>query len=321
VPAQPTPPPLISTEDPVPAPPVAELDDVLRGQAQQLNAATPIAGGANPAATPFKAGAASQADRLRAIECMTSAIYYEAGSESIDGQRAVAQVILNRVRHPAYPKTICGVVYQGSRQSTGCQFTFTCDGSLARGVSRAGWVTARRIAEEALSGATFAPVGLATHYHADYVFPHWAPRLIKNASIGAHIFYRWAGAWGQPISFGQSYRGGEPSSEALKNAALAAFQDRSGKERLTELATLGSSGLSAASIDVELAVAKNTLGLNNPRLLDLQKQRVAVGHRSRSAELAAVNAELASAQRTLGARHPRIIALQRQRALLSGSSS
>lgn len=321
VPAQPAPPPDTSATTLAPLAPTADLSEAQREEAQWLNAATPIAGGSNPAAAPFMAAAASQADRQRATECMTSAIYYEAGSESVDGQRAVAQVILNRVRHPAYPKTICGVVYQGSRQSTGCQFTFTCDGSLARGASRAGWMTARRIAEEALSGATFAPVGLATNYHADYVFPRWAPRLIKNASIGAHIFYRWAGVWGQPVSFGQSYRGMEPSSEALKDAALAAFQDRSAKEGLTQLATLESSRLSASSLDVELAVAKDTLGLKNPRLIDLQKQRAAVGHRSRLAELAAVNAELASAQRTLGPRHPRIIALERQRALLSGGSS
>ena len=106
-----------------------------------------------------------------------------------------------------------------------------------------------------------------------------------------------------------------------KSAALAAFQDRSAKGNLTELATLGSSRLTAASIDVELAIAKDALGLKNPRLIDLQKQRAAVSHRSRSVELAAVNAELASAQRTRGARHPRIVALERQRQLLSGRSS
>ncbi|WP_325049124.1 cell wall hydrolase [Tsuneonella amylolytica] len=141
--------------------------------------------------------------RKKAIDCLTAAIYYEAGSESAQGKRAVAQVILNRVRHPAFPMSICGVVYQGSERSTGCQFTFTCDGSLLRQPSRAGWDNARKIAAEALDGHVEPAVGMATHYHANYVVPYWASSLDKITAIGTHLFYRWKGAWGRRNAFTQ----------------------------------------------------------------------------------------------------------------------
>jgi hypothetical protein len=119
-------------------------------------------------------------------------------------------VVLNRVRHPSYPNSVCGVVYQGSERTTGCQFTFTCDGSLLRTPSVSGWARARRVAAEALSGRVFEPVGHATHYHANYVLPYWASSLVKSAVIGTHIFYRWNGGWGQPAAFRQAYAGVEP---------------------------------------------------------------------------------------------------------------
>jgi spore germination cell wall hydrolase CwlJ-like protein len=164
----------------------------------------------------------------RAIECLTQAIYYEAGGEGLDGGRAVAQVVLNRVRHPAYPSSICGVVYQGSDRATGCQFTFTCDGSLARVPSSFLWRQARRIAIEALAGKVYAPVGHATHYHADFVLPYWADSLDKSVTIGRHIFYRLKGSLGSGSTFRQRYAGTEPipppptttevASEAIGNA-------------------------------------------------------------------------------------------------------
>ncbi len=141
--------------------------------------------------------------KRNATDCLTSAIYYEAGNESSQGKRAVAQVILNRVRHPAYPKTLCGVVYQGSERRTGCQFTFTCDGSLARRPARDPWEQARMIAIGAISGAVEPSVGMATHYHANYVLPYWASSLDKVSQIGTHIFYRWKGAWGRRKAFSQ----------------------------------------------------------------------------------------------------------------------
>ena len=159
--------------------------------------------------------------RSQALECLASAVYYEAGNEGPDGERAVAQVVLNRVRHPAFPASVCAVVYQGSTRPTGCQFTFTCDGSLTRRPDAEGWKLAYRVAQAALSGAVYAPVGLATHYHADYVVPYWASSLAKNAIVGAHIFYRWAGGWGQPAAFTDTYAGREPSAAALRTAALS----------------------------------------------------------------------------------------------------
>lgn len=141
-----------------------------------------------------------------AIDCLTSAIYYEAGNESGQGQRAVAQVVLNRARHPAFPKSICGVVYQGSERKTGCQFTFTCDGSLSRQPNRKLWDKARMVAIGAISGAVEPSVGMATHYHANYVLPYWAPSLDKISRIGTHIFYRWKGSWGRRRAFSQIIR-------------------------------------------------------------------------------------------------------------------
>jgi hypothetical protein len=149
-------------------------------------------------------------DRARAEQCLTMAIYYEAATESDDGQRAVAQVVLNRVAHPSYPNTVCGVVFQGSERSTGCQFTFTCDGSLARKPAALWWDRARRVADQALSGAVFAPVGLATNYHTLQVHPAWDNYLIPVVTIGAHRFFRLPGAAGLSSAFRLAYAGGEP---------------------------------------------------------------------------------------------------------------
>ncbi|MDB5699565.1 MAG: cell wall hydrolase [Alphaproteobacteria bacterium] len=164
---------------------------------------------ATPAA-PFAVDEQSNDDRARSLDCLTSAIYYEARSEPEDGQRAVAQVVLNRVRHPAFPSTVCGVVFQGSERRTGCQFSFTCDGSMARRPQPEVWERVRRIAAEALSGSVFAPVGNATHYHTTSILPYWAPYLRKSAIVGAHIFYRWSGNAGEASAFRQRYGGLEP---------------------------------------------------------------------------------------------------------------
>ncbi|HEX8526404.1 cell wall hydrolase [Allosphingosinicella sp.] len=186
--------------------------------AQTLNASIPIAGIPNPAASPFALRFASEGDRMRSLQCLTEAVYYESATEPLDGQRAVAQVILNRLRHPAYPNTVCGVVYQGHERRTGCQFTFTCDGSLGRAPMPALWARAREVAQEALAGSVYRPVGWATHYHANYVVPYWASSLVKSANIGAHIFYRWTGGWGRPNAFSDRYAGIEPSIVRRRSA-------------------------------------------------------------------------------------------------------
>jgi spore germination cell wall hydrolase CwlJ-like protein len=159
------------------------------------------------AAKAFAVGEQWRADPrfFSALDCLTQAIYYEAASEPDSGQRGVAQVVLNRVRHPAFPNTVCGVVYQGSNLPTGCQFTFTCDGSLIRQPSRSGWARARRVALSALSGWVEAPVGLSTHYHADYVVPYWASSLRKVKTVGRHIFYAFGGRGGAAGAFAANY--------------------------------------------------------------------------------------------------------------------
>lgn len=152
----------------------------------------------------------SGVDRTRAAECLTAAVYYEAASEPDQGQRAVAQVVLNRVAHPSYPNTVCGVVYQGSERSTGCQFSFTCDGALARRPNPFFWERARRTAVSALSGYVEPAVGLATHYHTIQIHPYWAPSLNHITTIGAHRFYSFKGKAGQAGTFRFAYAGGEP---------------------------------------------------------------------------------------------------------------
>jgi spore germination cell wall hydrolase CwlJ-like protein len=124
---------------------------------------------------------------------MSMAIAYEAAGQPVAGQEAVGQVILNRLRDPRFPKTVCGVVYQGSERMTGCQFTFTCDGSFRRRLADTTLVTARSIAETVMNGAAPDRVAGATHYHADYVLPYWAASGLRVARIGAHIFYRMPG--------------------------------------------------------------------------------------------------------------------------------
>ncbi len=200
----------------------SQIRDLAPETALQVNAGIPVAGGPNPAAQPFVFGSTSAETRARALECLTSAIYYEAAQEPTDGQRAVAQVVLNRVRHPAFPNSVCGVVYEGSTRNTGCQFTFTCDGSMAYAPMPALWNRARKVAEEALSGRVHAPVGYATHYHANYVVPYWASSLVKTDVEGAHIFYRWSGNWGRPASFTDRWSGLEGNPAALRMAALSA---------------------------------------------------------------------------------------------------
>ncbi len=129
-----------------------------------------------------------------AAQCLALAITYEAGFEPLAGQEAVAQVILNRVRHKAWPDTACGVVWQGSQRRTGCQFTFTCDGSLRRARSPAALAAAQAVAVRVLAGQSIDHVRGATHYHAHYVAPYWAPSLTRVRQIAAHIFYRAPGA-------------------------------------------------------------------------------------------------------------------------------
>ena len=208
--------PLIPGLGTPPQPEPLQFRDVAPQDAVAINAAVPISDAPNPAARPYNIAFASVADRARAVDCLTAAVYYEAAIESAGGQRAVAQVVLNRVRHPAYPRSVCGVVFQGSERNTGCQFTFTCDGAIRRTPSSAGWARARIVAEEALAGKVYAPVGWATHYHTNWVVPYWSSSLVKSAIVGTHIFYRWEGGWGRPPAFRLRGNGAEPQLAMMR---------------------------------------------------------------------------------------------------------
>jgi len=123
--------------------------------------------------------------------CLAEAVYYEARSEPVEGQAAVAQVVLNRVKSGLYPSSICGVVYQNRHRHLACQFTFACEGKALRIRDSESWERAKRVASAVLEGKTYlADVGGATHYHADYVRPSWSRRLKKMDVIGRHIFYK-----------------------------------------------------------------------------------------------------------------------------------
>ncbi|MBM3519393.1 MAG: cell wall hydrolase, partial [Alphaproteobacteria bacterium] len=124
------------------------------------------------------------------MECLARAIYFEARSESELGQLAVAKVILNRTKNPDFPKTICGVVYQGSGSRNSCQFSFACDGLPDEVRQPKAWENSKRIAKMALDGNQSVPaVGTATNYHADYVNPKWSKSMKRLIKIGHHIFY------------------------------------------------------------------------------------------------------------------------------------
>ena len=140
------------------------------------------------AAAPFHLAGALETSRE--LDCLTQAVYFEARGETAAGQAAVAQVVLNRVRNPAFPKTVCGVVFQGAARRAGCQFSFACDGSMRRGREVAAWNRAQHVAASALSGTVMASVGNATHFHTTNVQPGWGPNLLRVAQVGLHVFYK-----------------------------------------------------------------------------------------------------------------------------------
>lgn len=186
--------------------------------ARIINALRPAVPDGLEPAKPFVLTGSADA-RAKALKCLTQAVYYEAAFEPGEGQMAVAQTVINRMRHPGYPKSICGVIYEGAARATGCQFSFACDGSLARAPVPAIWANAEAVARRALKGFVFKPVGVATHYHADYVAPYWAPTLVKLKQFGQHIFYRWTGPSGTLAAFRGRYSGNETVSADILLAA------------------------------------------------------------------------------------------------------
>jgi spore germination cell wall hydrolase CwlJ-like protein len=197
-----------------------QLADLTPDEALERNEAIPIAALPVEAARPFHTLRLSDGTGLTALRCLTQAVYYEAAYEPLQGRRAVAQVVLNRMRHTAFPKSVCGVVYQGVNRPV-CQFSFTCDGSLNRRPNPALWQEAEAIAQAALNGYVETSVGYATHYHANYVSPYWAPKLVKINKIGAHIFYRWPGKWGMSSAFSGLHSGVEAIPTVLPRAFIS----------------------------------------------------------------------------------------------------
>ena len=191
--------PVAPPADVVPQVQPTELAPVTEDDARTENAQVALVTKGFVAPRPFFYAGGGDA-RARARDCLAAAMIYEAGDDA-KGQQAVGQVVINRARHPAFPKSICGVVFQGSERATGCQFTFTCDGALNRRYSEAAWERARTNADRMLSGTTYAPVGLATHYHTNWVRPYWSDSLEKIAIVDTHLFFRWPGFWGTPGAF------------------------------------------------------------------------------------------------------------------------
>jgi spore germination cell wall hydrolase CwlJ-like protein len=157
-------------------------------QLAYARANAPVTGG-------FSTGSAIQvSDKER--WCLATAIYFEARGESYRGQVAVAQVVLNRVKDHRYPDTICGVVFQNQSRRNSCQFSFACDGIPETINDRPSWTQAEDIASRFTAGQLYlTEVGDATHYHATYVRPAWAPRMSKVTQIGLHVFYKFKRGW------------------------------------------------------------------------------------------------------------------------------
>ena len=168
-------------------------------------------------ARPFRLNGALEASRD--LDCLTTAVYYEARGEGQAGMQAVAQVILNRARHSAFPQTVCGVVYQGSGRRTGCQFSFVCNGAINGRRESGAWERARTVAARALDGYVYAPVGTATHFHTTAVNPRWSGSLVRVTQIGSHIFYRFGGRRGGSGQFVQAVQASGPVPQASTGGA------------------------------------------------------------------------------------------------------
>ena len=165
-----------------PAPPTANETVAKKGE---------VTGEGQHPQTPAERLNLSAKARVKAEKCLTSAIYFEARGETVRGQIAVAQVVMNRVFSGYYPHDVCGVVYQDSNRHLACQFTFACDGIPDVVNEPDAWKRATEIARETLDGKLWLPeVGKATHYHAYWVHPWWVREMRKLDRIGVHTFYR-----------------------------------------------------------------------------------------------------------------------------------
>jgi len=212
-----------------------------------------------PAARPFHFADAGALQSARDLECLTDAVYYESRGETPAGQAAVAQVVLNRVRHPMFPKSVCGVVFQGVA-GDGCQFSFACDGSMRRTRDAAAWDRAEHVAARALAGFVMPAVGNATHFHVVGLDPGWGPRLLQVARIGLHVFYRFGGYAGAPSTFNGAAHPSEdsaPTPTQVADGGVSADGHPGGQIILasTAVVTPGPGAVSAAATTAPAAPA------------------------------------------------------------------
>ena len=235
----------------------------------------------NPEARPFHLDGGAL-ESSRDLDCLTDAVYYEARGETAAGQAAVAQVVLNRVRHPAFPKSVCGVVFQGARTGDTCQFSFACDGSMRRPREAGAWSRAQEVAAHALAGFVMPSVGNATHFHVAGIDPGWGPRLLRVAQIGLHVFYRFGGYAGAPGSFTAQPERSAPGSEMAVRPVYASLSQSGGvtadgrqaaqyiladATTVTDAAPKASSPSAAPSSSAAPAVSANSAGKDSAAVI------------------------------------------------------
>jgi spore germination cell wall hydrolase CwlJ-like protein len=267
------------------APPNLGLGHLSMAEARTINGVILASDEDTPPAEPFYLRA-SASERDEAIKCLTAAVYYEAALEPREGQEGVAQVVLNRVRHPGYPKSVCGVVFQGADRP-GCQFSFACDGSMARPPAAWAWRNAKDVATKALNGYVRKDVGTATHYHTSYVMAGWTPTLLKVKQIGLHIFFRPLGSEGLPSAFQASYQGGEAkvSRVAMIGKAEAAV---SAPPALLAVSNTGSSVAPASAVQGGRMVVmpSGTVYLGRDQLAQVAPMHAMIAMRAAAAKAA-----------------------------------
>jgi hypothetical protein len=231
------------------------------------------------------------------LKCMAQAVYYESAHEPINGQIAVAEVVANRVRDHRYPDSVCGVVYQGATRTTGCQFTFTCDGALNRAPTGENWERAKRIAAHVMMDLHEERTGGATHYHATYVDPVWNAGLVKTDRIGLHIFYRFPrGAEWAAVERNFEARKRETelrlaALDARRDADIAALDEALLFADRSSAANDGYYTITPTTAPAGVTTSTRTLSNAAPRLMSVQT--VEVGQPAPGAEANPVDAYLA----------------------------
>ena len=253
---------------------------VSREDAMLINAAVPFSEVPIVPAPAF-ASRLEDTDRDRARACLAIAAVYEAGSDAND-QKPVMQVILNRVRHPAFPNSVCDVVFQGSELATGCQFSFTCDGSMARSKPPQSVLSkAMGLAEWMLLEGVDERVGHATHYHTDWVVPYWSSKLNKLAKINTHIFFSWTGYWGQKAAFREAQASQEGVVALMADYALAHSSDAErialDAEAWADLNALETGEIATGSTSTGAGAASGAAGASSTMAVPTQRLAFAQG--------------------------------------------